>query len=169
MTTLHATNTYNIETTLNKWFKDQLDAITKPSVLASFTHVFNLPETPLVAPCFSYAHLPISTRKLWQGDQTGGLVRGARTASLLDLSCWVSRKAVAWNAQLTFMRGMVEQVFASERTLQVSDYTTNVASPSAVQYKIDLRSCESPAVQPDLNPDIMRSRFLIRYEWTVRS
>ena len=168
MTTLHATNTYNVETTLAKWWKDQLSAITLPAILPAVSYVFNMPEVAMNLPCVSFVHLPISTKKRWQGDTTG-TGRGARAANLLDVSVWVSRKVVGWNAQLGFLQAMVNQVHAGASTIQISDYTTNVAAPSAVAYKIDGRDGEWVPTQHDPNPDIERSRFLFRYEWTVRS
>ena len=168
MTALHATNTYNVETTIAKWWYDQLTAITLPSIIPSVNYVFNMPETGITPPAVSVFHLPISTKKRWQGDTTGA-GRGARAANLLDVSVWVSRKVVGWNAQLGFLQAMVNQVYASASTIQISDYTTDVNNPASVQYKIDVRDGEWVAVQHDPNPDIERSRFLFRYEWTVRS
>ena len=66
-------------------------------------------------------------------------------------------------------REMVNQVHAGASTIQISDYTTNVAVPALVAYKIDVRDGEWVPTQHDPNPDIERSRFLFRYEWTVRS
>ncbi len=168
MSVLHATNAYNVETSVAKWWVDQLSAITKPSILPTTNYIFNIPETGVIAPAFSFVHMDISTQKRWQGDQVGG-TRGARAATLLDVSVWVSRKHVAWNAQMGFMKAMVDQVFAGSSVIQISDYTTNVAAPTPVNYKIDVVSGEWVAVQRDPNPDIERSRFLFRYEWTVRS
>lgn len=168
MTTLHATNTYNVETTIAKWWMDELSAITRPAVLPTVGYVFNMPEVAQNLPCFSFVHLPVSAKKKWQGDQVGG-TRGARAANLLDVSVWVSRRAVAWNAQLGFMQAMVNEVFAGSSVIQISDYTTDVTDPDPVGYKIDIRDGEWVPVQHDPNPDIERSRFLFRYEWTVRS
>lgn len=168
MTALHATNVYNVQTSLAKWWIDELAAITRPALLPTVSYKFNMPEAALVTPAFSFVHIPISTKKHWQGDQVGG-TRGARAANLLDISVWVSRKAVAWNAQMGFMQAMVNEVFAGASVIQISDYTTNVTSPTLVNYKVDVRDGEWVGVQHDPNPDIERSRFLFRYEWTVRS
>lgn len=175
MTTLHATTPLNVEASINAWFSTQVNAISRPSWLPSFTLILNVPETPIVTPGISLYHMPVNQRNLYQGGHVGEGRTGARAANLLDVSCWVSRKASVggqeniWNAQLMVLRGMVQGVFAGKGSLQVSNYLSDPANPVAVAYKVDFGLLEGVSTQDDPNPDIMRARFLIRYDWTVRS
>lgn len=168
MAALHVTNTLNVEATLNQWIMDKLNALNKPSWLASFTFRFDAPETAMVLPAFSVYHLPVDSRKIVQGDYVG-TGKGAQSVSLMDLSCWVSRSNINWSAQLRTMRAFVDQVFAGNSIIQLVDYLTDPANPAAVSYKVEVERVEWDTVVDDPNPDIERARALVRYRWIQRS
>lgn len=170
MTTLHSTNALNVEASVNNWLNTQLNAITKPSWLPSLAIVFNMPETGILTPGISVFHMPIAQRNRWQGGHVGEGRVGARAANLMDVSCWVSRgDSTNWNAQLMTLRSMVMSVFAGKSSLQLSDYLSDPANATAVAYKVDFGPLDGADTQHDPNPDIERARFLIRYDWTIRS
>lgn len=163
MTTLHATNPFNVRATLNQWFSANVSAITRPSWLtfAPTAVRFNVPETTLNTPCFSVTHIPVGQFVSNMGKHPGDKAMG-----LLEVNTWVSRNNVSWNAQLGTMNSMVQKVFGDYAAVQLVDYLSNPSVPSAQPYKVDLMALENVAVMPDPNPDIERSRFLIRYQWT---
>jgi len=163
MTALHVTNTVNVEATLNQWIQDEINALDKPAWLPTFVFVFDAPETTLILPAFSVYHLPVSAVKSWNG------VISSENVSLMEVSCWVTRGNTNWSAQLRAMRAYVDQIFAANRTAQISNYLSDPANPVAVSYKIDIQRVEWNMVIDDPNPDIERARALIRYRWIQRS
>lgn len=174
MTNLHATNSINVEASVNNWFNTAINAITKPAWLPSLTLIFNLPDTPIVTPGISVYHMPVSMTNQWQGNHVGSGLVGGRAVNLMDVSCWVSRSATystmeAWALQLGTLRSMVQGVFAGTASIQLTNYTSDLGNPLGVAFKVDFIRLEAVATEHDPNPDIERARYLIRYEWTQRS
>lgn len=170
MTALHATNRFNVEATLNKWLFDSLAAITLPSWITSYSFVQNMPESELKTPSFSVHHFQVSNLDLWQGRNAEVSTKAVRAVGLMEINIWVNRDAnTAWNAQLRFMEGMVDDVYVANPTVVIDDYVNNTSAPDAVTYKIDLGNMNKYETAPDLNPNIMRRRMQIRYEWSLRS
>lgn len=174
MTTLHPANTFNVEASINAWFVAQVAAVVKPAWLPQVAVVFNMPETGISPPCISLFYLPGFTRNVYQGGHVGGGQKGARAATLLDVSCWVSRGALydgqeAWNAQLMTLRSIVEGVFAGAAPVVIRDYWSSLTNPSAAAYKVDVADFEAVATMHDPNPDIERARYVARLNWTQRA
>lgn len=163
MTTLHATNAFNVEATLNQWFSANVSAITRPSWLtfAPTAVCFNMPESGLQPPCFSVNHIPVG-----QYIQNQGKYPGDRAVGLMEINAWVSRSAPSWNAQLMTMDSMTRKVFGDFAAVQITDYLTNPNAPSAQPYKVNVMELESIPVGNDPNPYIVRRRYQIRYQWT---
>lgn len=170
MTTVHPSNAFNVETTLNQWFATELALIDRPAWLPNLpTFVYDMPEADLPTPCISFFHLPISDRSLWMGDATGEGERGLQSAALLDISLWASRLSVNWLAQVRTMRTMVQRLVTATPTVIIQDVWYDTSSGTDTSYKINFFDLEAGAVESDANPDIKRQRLLLRYEYVTRA
>lgn len=165
MATLHATNRFNVEASMNAWLQAQISAITRPSWLPAFTFVFNAPDITIRVPCIAIFHFPVSQQIAYRGRYPGDKASG-----LMEVSIWVSRnRNASWNAHLMGMDSIVGQAFNSGSGVVISDYTTAPGTPTAQAYAIDLLDLEAVNSAPDPNPDLERRRNLIRYQWTIQS
>ena len=170
MTTLHATSTYNVEASLNAWFKAKANGVTIPLLTAPYTFEFNFTGKPIAPPCFSTNHAQISRANAYQGRGLGATEHGVSASNLMDISAWVLKAdGNSWQARLRQMAGIVEAVFASPASIQLTDYTTP-GTPAAVTYKVNLMEYTAISTAEDnANPGIWRFRAQIRYEWTLRT
>lgn len=166
---LHATNVFNVEATLTKDIKTKLNALTLPSwwVGGKPTIVENTPEVQNSLPAFSIVHIPVETRNPYMGRAAEVGVFAQQAYGLLDVSCWVSRRQSDWNARLKHMRAMVYEVVVKTTSVTINDYATP-ASPSATTFKANVRGITVDERMDDVNPDIERTRILVRYDWIVR-
>ncbi len=171
MTTVHVTSTYNVETSINAYFKTALTALTRPSFLPTLpTIVLNTPEVKANLPAFSFVHNPVGNLDIYQGRRAEPNTKATRELGILELSVWASRSNTNWNAQLGFMQSMVETAYLdSEGGVIIKDYTTTPLTPVAANYRAVLVDLDVVGVSPDPNPDIQRRRILIKYQWDMRS
>jgi hypothetical protein len=171
MTTVHVTSTYNVEASINAYFKTALTAMSRPSFLPTLPYFAeNTPEVKANFPAFSFVHLPAGSMDVYQGRNAEPNTKAMRNLGILDLSAWVIRSAVTWNAQLRFMQGMIETAYLDSRGgVIIRDYTTTPASPSASNYRATFNDLDIVIVSPDANPDVERRRCLIKYQWDARS
>lgn len=171
MTTLHVTNDFNVEASINRFIKDGLTAITRPSILPTLpTFVENMPEVKANLPAFSFVHLPAGSIDSFQGRNAEPGAKAARDLGILDLSLWVSRLSANWNAQLRVMQAMVKTVYLDSKSgVIIKDYTTTPAAPSASSYRVVFNDMDIVITSAEVNPDIERRRMLIKYEWLMRS
>lgn len=168
MTTLHATNAYNVQATLAAWFAAQLAAFTAPPTIPTTTLILNIPETGLTPPVFSLNHLSVGNYDRWEGRNAGGLT-GMDARAILDISAWVSRLSNPnWAQQLMIMSSMIQQIFTKTGVVVISDYSTPTA-PVATTYKINLSDAIASPTPHDPNVDIERARYLVNYQWVIRS
>ena len=169
MAVISEANTYNVETSINAWFVEALENITRPVVLSGYSVVFNLPETAIVTPAFAVTHRGVGINLGFQGRQVGNGDTGGRAGGLMMIDCYVSRASVNWGAYLAAMAAMVQSVFAGTPSVRVYNYMEDPDFPVATPYKVDFTEFEVIEVAADPNPDIERRRFNVRYNWTVRS
>ena len=171
MTTVHVTSTYNVEASINAYFKSAFTAMSRPSFLPNLPYFAeNTPEVKANFPAFSFVHLPSGSMDVYQGRNAEPNTKAMRDLGILDLSVWVIRTAVNWNAQLRFMQAMIETAYLDSRGgVIIRDYTTTPASPSASSYRATFNDLDVVIVSPDANPDIERRRCLVKYQWDVRS
>lgn len=174
MTTVHATNSFNVEASINDAYKTALLAITLPSFLPSVSVVFNWPEIEANLPCFSIVHFTGSSSDRYQGRVDTNTTSVMYNTGILEISAWVSRDQKVngqdvWAAQIAFMKSMIEAVHTRTSVIRLSDYTSNPASPSTVNYKINISDLNEVQVAEDVNPSIRRKRFLINYNWHHRA
>jgi hypothetical protein len=171
MTTLHVTNDYNVEASINKHIKDALTAITRPSILPTLpSFVENTPEVTASLPAFSFVHLPAGSIDSFQGRNAETGTKAARNLGILDLSLWVSRVTVNWNAHLRVMQAMVNTVYLDSKSgVIIRDFRTTPSAPTVSAYRVVFNDIDIVIVSPDANVDIERRRILLKYEWMMRS
>lgn len=171
MPLLHGTNTWNVESTIERHFRDELATIQLPPFLPSYSVVQNEPETNIETPSFSFHHIPAGIRPLWMGDKVGDNESGMKSLAIFEISAWVSRgKSTHWNKQLKYLHSMVEHVFKNTRTgIQVRDFASSTTNPVHLPYLIRFIELEIVQTLPDENTDIERRRILIAYNWVNRA
>jgi hypothetical protein len=173
MTTIHATSTWNVEASLNAYFKTAFTNFTRPAAFnltALPRFVENTPEVTANLPAFSFFHIPVGGMDIYQGRQAEAGTSVLLMLGLLDISAWVSRSNTSWNAQLRGMHSMIESAYLDSKAgIRIKDYQTNPTNPQNVAYRIVLRDLDETAVSVDPNPDIERRRFLVKYQWHLRS
>lgn len=169
MPTLHATNTWNIQTTINQWLIDKAATITLPFSL-NYTFEFEWTQLPISTPCISVFHADINRERGWLGDNAGG-EQGVEAANLADISIWVSRaNNPNWIKHMAVLRSVVEAVFASPHMIAVKDYRASTSAPSNTAYGVRIVSLQMGATMQDTaNANIMRSINRLRYEWALRT
>jgi hypothetical protein len=171
MTSVHATTTYNVEASINAYFRTAFSSLSRPSFLPTPIPVTeNMPEVTASLPSFSFVTIPAGALDIYQGRNVDNSTRGIRELGILDLSMWVSRKTINYMAQLRFMQGMITDAYiASKGGIVINDYTSTPASPSATSYRVTLCDLDFVVVTDDPNPDILRRRALVKYQWDARS
>ncbi len=171
MTTVHVTSTYNVEASINAYFKTAFTAMTRPSFLPTLPYFAeNTPEVKANFPAFSFVHLPAGSLDNYQGRNAEVNTKAMRDLGILDLSVWVIRTAVNWNAQLRFMQSMIETAYMDSRGgVIIKDYTTTPSSPVASNFRATFNGLDIVGVSPDANPDVERRRILVKYQWDMRS
>lgn len=172
MTAIHVTSTYNVEATINAYFKTALQAFTLPSWLSSpVPVVMNAPVDPAALPAFSFTDISVGAMDAFQGRNAEANTRAMTNLGILEISAWVSRKSNAlWHQQLRTMCSMIESAYLdSKGGVVLKDYQSNNTNPSTVAYRIVLNDLDSVVVSPDPNVSVERRRYLIKYQWTVRS
>lgn len=162
MPVLHATSTFNVQATLNKWLTDGLAAVTRPAWLNSYTLVINQPEALVTFPAFSVAHLPARAESAGQGKNPG-----LRAAGAMEITAWARRQPDA-HAQLNTMVSMVESLAAASTRVTLLDYQIAPAAPTTTAYQIDISGVETGAVTPHANPDVLFRRVVVHYTWVIR-
>lgn len=171
MTTVHVTSTYNVEASINAYFKAAFTAMSRPAFLPSLPYFAeNTPEVKANFPAFSFVHLPAGSMDLYMGRKAEPGTKAMRDLGILDLSVWVIRSAASWNAQLRFMQAMIETAYLdSNGGVIIKDYTTTPSTPTTSSYRAVFNDLDVVIVSADANPDVERRRCLVKYQWDVRS
>lgn len=163
MAALHPTTTFNIEATITQWVITKFATMTLPLTL-NYSFETLQPNTPLVTPSFSITHRPAGRDMAYQGN----MAIDAR--NIMQISGWLSRTGNPnWLAQQRVMTAMIEALFASPAVVRVQNYLSTPATPSTVDYKVNMAACEFLALPHDPNPDIERVSANIVYEWHLRT
>lgn len=172
---MHATNTSNVEATLNAHFRAALNAISLPSYFSStITVTQNWSEIEAVLPCFSFHHLPVTKVDRWQGRNSGVEgVSAVRSHALMEVSAWVSRDQKVsgqdvWQARLRWMQSMIEEVYIQAKSIVIKDFTAP-AAPVATLFIIRTSDLAPIQTAPDQNPAIERRKFQMSYNWELRA
>jgi hypothetical protein len=169
----HDTGFYNVVATINNWLNEKL-IVNKPPTLSAATLVFVRPEILLRAPGWSVHYLSVDDDVTpFHGGITSGGTRGRRRFGLLEISCWVTRRAVNWQQQLLQMQDAVTlsvtQQLSSGAAIVIQDYYTLASQPPDTAYRVTLTEIETREPPTDPNPDIERKRLLISFYWVERT
>lgn len=172
MSLLHVTSAANVEATLNALFVQQLGLIELPPYITSYTTVANWPENKITPPCFSFIHMPITTRATGQTVEIDG-VSLERVDAMLEISAWVNKDMtyngqLIWQPALQYMASMVRQVKMANPVIQIQDYQSDASYPAASQYVVHLGDMDEKNTLQDPNPAIKRRRMCIYYWWNAR-
>jgi hypothetical protein len=168
MATLHPTNSYNVEASLNTWFQAQLATYVSPPTIPTTALTVLMPESGIAPPAFSMFHIPVLLQDKWQGRNAGDGLAGMQAHALAQIDVWVTRANTNWMQQKRVMQSIVEDIWVRNPVVLVSSYAT-AATPSATVYKINMGNLEIVQTNPDANPDIERVRMLGNYEWVRRA
>lgn len=176
MTTMHVTNDFNVEASINAALAAALAAITPPAWLTfgNSMVVLDWPEITESVPCFSIAHYPVTTSDKYQGRGDGAGNSTARAQGQMDISAWVSRDQKyngqdIWMARLRFMGSMMLSVATKTPVILIKDYYTSQTAPALTGYKVNMNTPEFVQTADDPNPAIRRRRALISYWWDLRA
>ena len=170
MTTVHATSTYNVEASINAYFKAAFTGMTRPSIITLPSYVENMPEVTANLPSFSFETLPTGSMDIYMGRIVDVSTKGIRELGILDLSALVSRKSSNYMAQLRFMQGMITTAYIdSGGGVVIKDYTSTPGTPTATNFRVTFVDLNWVSVAVDPNPDILRRRGLVQYQWDMRS
>lgn len=167
---MNAANRFNAEYTLNRRMQTYLEGKqwSHPSWLpAAPSLVMNLNEWAINPPCISLVHIPVSTEpigQMWVGDAAG-----FQSVNLLELSVWVSRGSPSYMAEMRYLCSLVEDCWCALSSLPIED-SLSIGEPMPTEYKIDIVRLQwAGAIEDDPNPDILRMRGLLRYQFIGRS
>lgn len=170
MPILHATNTRNVKASIIRYFRDELELISRPAILPSYSTPIDRPETGIATPAITFDNIPAGTRYPWMGNRVSDSEKGGRSFAILDASCWASRGNINWAAQLDVMQSMIENVaLKANNGISVRDYTTDASNPVTQPYLIRIIEVETVQTVRDSNPDIERRRILVSYSWIHRA
>lgn len=165
MTTLHVTNPFNVEASLNDWFKTAIAAITRPAWLPTAVEVrFNVPLTAPTPPAIGVYHFPVGQYVEYEGKYPGD-----RAVALMKVCAWVDKRTANWNAQLNTLVSMIQYVHASTAVVVIADYLTNPSAPTPQPYLVDIFDIEYKPTLDDPNPNYVQKQFDIRYQWHHQS
>lgn len=168
MAIVHPSSVFNVRATINQWFQTTVNTFTLPSWASAFTYVFTMPEQGISVPCYSLFHIDVSQTREYQGNHASETEYGQVATALLEVSAWVSRSDPNWLAQLGLMESLARAAVGTSQGIVIQNYLTVPGTPTATTFKIDLGEFETLETSPDPNPDIVRKRMLMRYNWVYR-
>ena len=182
-----ATGEYNVQGSLSKWFKDNINA-SLPTWASTFSINYHYPDVPLFdeangdfAPKFSVTYLggfedPAHT----EGYTLDPGKRGQQMHAIMEINCWVNvKKAITaadpsgynynWDRDLTQMKDMVTALFTANRFVQIVDVYSSTSNPASTGYIVRIDSIENADTpRIDVNPNVRRERLLIHFCWWKR-
>lgn len=172
---MHVTSAFNVEASINNTISAALAAFTGlPAWMPAPAFVFDWPDIEERLPCFSFAHFPGSLSDDYQGRAETYTTSVMRSTGILEVSVWVSRDQKyngqdVWMPRQRFMVDMLKEVVVKNKTIRISDYITDAASPTTADYRVAMGDMNEVQVLQDANPAIERRRFLINYSWHLRA
>lgn len=174
MTTMHVTNDFNVEASLNGALTTALAAITPTAWLAAPAVVYDWPEIEHSTPCFSIIHFTNALSDNYQGRGDGAGNSTVRASGLMEVSAWVSRDQKynnqdIWVARIREMEAMISSVYIANPVILIKDYLTSQSAPALTGYKVNLANLEFVQTADDPNPAIRRRKALISYFWDLRA
>ena len=174
MTFQHPYGTYNVQGSLNEWFRVNVTAAGIPTWMPSARILYDWPEEGIITGhsghAFTVTHLGPDPVGSYQGRIVGDGQRGTNMLGIMEVNCWVSREYAggAFTQRLRQMSDMVSYLFGSARAVAITDFYGDISNPENVTAIVRLEAGRQVAVGPDVNPDIRRMRFLANYTWLER-
>lgn len=171
----HNFGSYNVEGSINEFFRTNITAAGLPSWMPSARMVFNYPEQPLISGysghAFSVTHVGSVIVERFQGRGVdSGL--GHKRRGTLDFSCWVSKQAAGrdYALRLAHMRDMAMYMTVSAREVTLRNILSSTSTPPTLTAIARLEPIEwlEPMLPDAANPDLIRARGLVRYDWIER-
>lgn len=169
--TAHPGAAYNVEGTINKFILDNITAQGLPTWMASSVVNFDYPDTPLTYPSFSVTHLAQIGTAIAQGNQLDPGFKGRRKDGIVEVNCWESKERghPGHNQHVKQMADMVSRVFATGASTQILDVYGSTANPTSNGTLVRMGGAEPVTTPRDPNPDVLRIRILIGYNWLERA
>jgi hypothetical protein len=172
----HPYGEYNVESTVNEWFRINLTANGTPYWMPSARVLYNYPETNIISGysghAFTVAHLGAVGLEGYQGRTVSGNQKSVPMEGILQVDCWMSKSAASnyHNQWLMQCSDMVGLLFASARETRITDVYASTGGPNELTALVRFHSperVEVPNPDPE-NPDLIRRSHLLRYQWEQR-
>ena len=167
---------FNVQGSLNEWFRVNLTANGLPTWMPSARVVFDWGvEHPLISGhsghAFSVTHGDSRPVQTYQGNRVDGGSAGHTRQGTVEVNCWVSKQAAGnqYSLRLRQATDMVKYLFNSATEILLRDIYGATANPASLTAVVRLERPEVLAVAPDSNPDIQRTRIRVPYSWVDRS
>lgn len=169
--TAHPGAAFNVEGSFNNFFATQLTAQGLPGWMPSAVVNYDYPNRPLTYPSWSVTHLGALPVEVAQGRHLDEGWRGARQNGLVEVNCWESEQRASGQAYLHIrqMRDMAARVFATGAAIAILDIYGSTANPTGNGTIIRAMPVEDGVMPTDPNPDVIRRRLLVRYNWLERA
>ena len=162
----------NVEGSFNDFFITQLTAKGVPSFLSTAPTInLDYPVIPLTYPSFSITQLGSQPIEVAQGRNLDPGWKGAQQVGLAQIDCWESYQRASGNHiyNIRVMRDMAARVFATGAAIPILDVYGTTGTPTANGTLIRAMPAESFPVGPDPNPDVIRARLTVQYNWLERT
>ena len=168
--TAHPGSIYNAIGSFNNHFVTQLTGAGLPAWMPSAVTNFEYPALPLTFPSFSVTHLTTEAESVAEGQNLDPGYKGYRRRGLAEVSVWesVQRAAGAHVRNVQQMRDMAARLFATGSNIGILDLYAGTANPSGLTARLWCGPVRDAPVGPDPNPDVIRRRMLVPYEWLER-
>ena len=161
---------YNVMGSLNQFFQNQVTGAGLPAFMPSAVVNFDYPQQPLTFPSFSVTHLGSEPAAIAQGSQLDPGWRGYRRVGLMEIDCWESEQRASGQAvrNVTILRDMAARVFATGAGIPILDVYGTTGTPTANGTIIRAMAAREAGIERDENPDVVRRRLIIEYNWLER-
>ena len=167
--------TYNVEGTVNEFFRVNLTANGIPTWMPSARIVYDWGvEHPLISGhsghAFSLVHGDSRVVQEYEGNRADNGSAGHTREGIAEVNVWISKQAAghAYTQRLRQATDMVLDLFTSGISTGLGDIYGSTATPANLTALVRFGRPEMIAVAPDPNPDIMRTRIRIPYRWVMR-
>ena len=168
--TAHIGAAYNVYGSFNEFFRTRITSFGLPAWMPSAVVNYDYPRRPLTYPSFSVTHLGATPFEIAEGNRLDDGFIGVRQVGLAQIDVWdsITRDPANYKRNVAQMRDMVARVFATGAAIEIRDIYSATANPSATNALIRARPAETTQTPPDPNPDIVRIRMLVGYNWLER-
>lgn len=169
---------YNVQSTVNRWFVTNITAFGTPSWMPSARVVFNWGvEQPLFSgysgTVFSLNHLGTQDIQDYQGRTVDNGSAGVTKAGQVEINCWINKSIAGpqYYSRLVTMADMVSRLFTVYNVIPLLNVQASVANPPSATGRVAfVTPVDYQQPQADsVNPDVWRIRAIAPYQWTERT